>query len=194
MNHLAHLYLSQSDPDWMVGNFIADFIKGRAMEKLPEKIQEGVRMHRFIDGFMDNHVQVVKAKKRLYPFYGKYAAVIIDMYYDHILASNWKDFSPLSLDSFAHASYKMLQSRRSVLPERSLATLDHMQAYNWLGSYAQLEGMQKAFNGLSRRARFDSKMEQATQQLEEDYALLKKEFLIYLPELLSALQKQFGPF
>ena len=151
-------------------------------------------MHRFIDEYMDNHTEVKKAKQRLYPHYGKYAAVIIDMYYDHILARNWSDFSPLKLNTFTTAAYKMLHSRRPIMPKRSLPTLDHMSANDWLSGYAQIHGMQKAFNGLSRRAKFDSKMEKATLQLEEDYEQLREEFHRYLPELMQELQLKFGPF
>ena len=164
------------------------------MLQFSSSIQEGIRMHRFIDEFMDNHTEVKKAKHRLYPHYGKYAAVIIDMYYDHILARNWSVFSPLNLDSFTTAAYKMLHSRRSIMPERSLATLDHMSTHDWLSGYAQMGGMQRAFIGLSRRARFDSKMENATLHLEEDYEKLKEEFKRYMPELMQELQVQFGPY
>ena len=39
MNFLAHTYLSGSDPEILVGNFIGDFVKGKQIEKFEENIK-----------------------------------------------------------------------------------------------------------------------------------------------------------
>ena len=101
MNHLAHLYLSQTNVDLMVGNFIADRVKGKDLLNYSESVQKGIEMHRAIDTFTDEHAVVMKSKKRLFPVYHKYAAVIVDMFYDHILAKNWEEYSPISLKLYA---------------------------------------------------------------------------------------------
>ena len=38
MNFLAHLYLSGNDSDIMIGNFIADSVKGKAYKKYRPRI------------------------------------------------------------------------------------------------------------------------------------------------------------
>ena len=42
MNFLAHIYLSGDDDDVIIGNFIADGIKGKRYLKYPPKIQKGI--------------------------------------------------------------------------------------------------------------------------------------------------------
>jgi acyl carrier protein phosphodiesterase len=43
MNFLAHAYLSFGLEEILVGNFIADFVRGKELEKYPKKVQLGIR-------------------------------------------------------------------------------------------------------------------------------------------------------
>ena len=135
MNHLAHLFLSQRDPSLMVGNFIADHIKTTKLSSFSEGVQDGILMHRAIDHFTDTHPIVRKSKERLFPKYSHYSAVLVDMFYDHILAKNWSTYSPISLKSFSESAYRVLKSRTTEMPERSVLILDYMSRQDWLTSY-----------------------------------------------------------
>lgn len=185
MNHLAHLYLSQTNTDLMVGNFIADRVKGKDFQHFSLGIQKGIEMHRAIDTFTDEHPVVLKSKKRLFPVYHKYASVIVDMYYDHILAKNWEDYSPIPLSLFAQNTYKVLASKSNEMPEASKRVLTYMTSGDWLSSYATENGINKALSGLASRAQFDSKMEYASADLFKDYELYTEEFFIFFKELIA---------
>ena len=185
MNHLAHLFLSQRDTDLMVGNFIADHIKSTKLSSFSEGIQNGILMHRAIDHFTDTHPIVKKSKQRLFPKYSHYAAVLVDMFYDHILAKNWSNYSPISLESFSQSAYKILKSKTAELPSRSVMVLDYMSRQDWLTSYGSIEGMGKALNGISRRAKFNSKMEEAIVDLQRDFKLYEAEFTPFFKELFE---------
>ena len=183
MNHLAHLFLSQSDPELMVGNFIADHVKGKKILSFTDKIQKGIRMHRAIDEFTDHHEIVRKSKERLYPTYHKYASVIVDMFYDHILARNWKKYSPIELKSFSNSTYKVLNAFCDSMPQTSQRFLFYMEKGDWLKNYSSYEGIGQALSGLSRRAKFDSKMELAVADLEKDIQDYEAEFEQFFPKL-----------
>ena len=64
MNFLAHLFLASPDPDLMFGGVLADFVRGRAVNDYPDRIQKGIRLHTQIDAFTDNHPIVAAARKR----------------------------------------------------------------------------------------------------------------------------------
>ena len=51
MNYLAHAYLSGSNKDIAIGNFIADNIKGNNYKKFNINWQKGILLHRFIDSY-----------------------------------------------------------------------------------------------------------------------------------------------
>tara|TARA_B110000503_G_C7026918_1_gene362283 strand:- start:298 stop:885 length:588 start_codon:yes stop_codon:yes gene_type:complete len=185
MNHLAHLYLSQKDVDLMVGNFIADHIKSTKLSNFSEGIQNGILMHRAIDHFTDNHPLVKKSKERLFPKYSHYAAVLVDMFYDHILAKKWSTYSPLSLESFSRSAYQVLKSKVAEMPDRSIMILDYMSRQDWLTSYGQIEGMGKALTGISKRAKFNSRMEEAIVDLKRDFNLYEAEFTPFFAALFE---------
>src|SRR5688500_10897577 len=116
MNFLAHAHLSGPDKKILVGNFIGDFIKERqALNQFEPRIIRGVELHRAIDEYTDNHPVVDESKKRLRPKYRHYAAVIVDMFYDHYLATQWADFHTQKLEMFAANTYSVIESFSGVL-------------------------------------------------------------------------------
>ncbi|MFM9008317.1 MAG: ACP phosphodiesterase [Bacteroidota bacterium] len=183
MNYLAHLYLSADHPKLSIGNFIADHVKGREIERYSGDILEGIRLHRHIDAFTDAHPVVEESKKRLRTVYGKYASVIADVYFDHFLARDWAMYHHQSLSDFARSSYSLMNTNRHHLPERTVYMLSYMESQNWLLSYASIDGIEKAFRGLSKRTRFDSGMEHAHQFLREYDQEFEGEFRRFFPEL-----------
>ena len=69
------------------------------------------------------------------------------------------------------------------MPERAQNMLPYMIRGNWLLNYGKLEGIHRALTGMSRRTRFDSKMEEAVQELIAYYEDFKNEFESFFPEL-----------
>src|SRR5689334_7104563 len=109
MNFLAHLHLSGDNEEIKIGNFIADFVKGKNYDDFPAGIRQGIIIHRHIDYFTDTHPVVSESKQRLYATYHKYAAVIVDIFYDHYLATRWEQYSNISLVDFASEFYFMVK-------------------------------------------------------------------------------------
>jgi acyl carrier protein phosphodiesterase len=186
VNYLAHLYLSADHPELSIGNFIADHVKGREIERYTGNVLEGIRLHRHIDAFTDAHPIVEESKKRLRTVYGKYASVIADVYFDHFLARDWSMYHHQPLTDFASSSYSLMNNNRQHLPERTMYMLSYMESQNWLVSYASITGIEKALCGLSKRTRFSSGMEHAHQFLQEYYQEFEGEFRRFFPELQEA--------
>jgi acyl carrier protein phosphodiesterase len=183
MNFLAHLYLAGEDEGLIVGNFIADSVKGSAFNNYSERIAKGIQMHRSIDFFSDTHPVYRQTVHRLAPTYGKFSGVITDMFYDHFLALYWKEYSTKSLDIFAEEAYTILRSYQTDMPEKSKIILTYMSKYNWLVSYAKKEGLRRALKGLSERMKYYSPMDEAVNELEKDFALYEKDFREFFPLL-----------
>ena len=104
MNFLAHAYLSFDKPEILTGNMIGDFVKGVNFTHLPSEIQKGVQLHRKIDSFTDKHSVFKKTVFRISDKHGKYRFVIADLFYDHFLATNWKEYHKNELKTFTTAS------------------------------------------------------------------------------------------
>ena len=183
MNFLAHIFLSGDNPKIIAGNFIGDFVKGAQIEDFEEKIQIGISLHRAIDHFTDTHKIVKESKDRLRSKYRHYAPVIVDVFYDHFLARDWKQYHHLELDMFTMEFYKMISGFKDQLPEGVNHMLAYMKRDNWLLNYRSVEGIHRALSGMARRTTFDSKMEQTIVDLKANYEEFGAEFHRFFPEL-----------
>jgi acyl carrier protein phosphodiesterase len=184
MNFLAHLYLSGDNAKVKTGNFIGDFVKGKNLrERYEEDIAKGIALHREIDWFTDRHSLVKESKERLREKYRHYSGVIVDIFYDHFLAKNWENYSNQSLVDFAEECYSTIQLHQSILPDNVNLMLPYMIKGNWLVNYSKIEGIHKALSGMAKRTRFESRMEEATADLENHYSSFKKEFEQFFPVL-----------
>ncbi len=189
MNFLAHVYLSGNNEQLILGNLIADAVKGKQIDNFSHDIVKGIKLHRLIDSYTDNHIVFKKSTNRLEPIYKKYASVIADIFYDHFLAKNFHKYSRISLSQTAHTAYNILIRNYDILPPKSKRMLPYMTTQNWLEGYANLTDLQRVFNGMSRRASFISGMENAIFDLKKDYAAYETEFQLFFPDIINYTNK-----
>lgn len=184
MNFLAHIYLSGTDQGVIIGNFIADGIKGKKYLKYPPSIQKGIILHREIDTYTDQHPTVKLSTARLHKNYGHYSGVIVDILYDHFLAKNWNFYHKTSLDKFVEEFYELLRENFTILPARIQRMMPYMVSDNWLLSYQSISGIARILNQMNHRTQGKSKMNLAIIDLEENYHNFEKEFTSFFEELM----------
>lgn len=190
MNFLAHIYLSGDNPKVKVGNFMADSIRGKRYEDYPQDYKNGILLHRAIDTFTDAHPTVRKSTKKLHANYSHYSGVIVDIFYDHFLAKNWQDYCKQPLDIYVEEFYDLLQEHYPILPMNIKRMMPYLIADNWLLSYAKIEGISKVLNGMNRRTQNRSKMNYATEDLQEHYSEFESEFTSFFEELKTFSSEQ----
>ena len=184
MNFLAHIYLSNNDELITLGNFVADLVKGKKAGMFSDKIRLGIQLHREIDRFTDSHELVKAGKARLWDKYRHFASVIMDVYYDHILALNWSKYHEEPLEKFAANFYEMIGAYYTSLPLKIQAIIYYMSKDDWLSSYSTVEGIETTLKNMSKRSRqYESRMEEAGVELVRDLDDLKAEFDVFFPQL-----------
>lgn len=188
MNFLAHLYLSKHAEELMIGNFIADAVKGKNFEAFSPGVIQGIKMHREIDAFTDTHHITKISASRLIPRYRKYAGVLVDVFYDHFLAANWNKYHHQPLPNFVDGVYDLMQKNFHILPAKSQYLLPYMIKHNWLLNYAKIEGIQHTLSGMANRTKFVSNMQFATEELEIYYQEFDQEFKLFFEDA----RKHFG--
>jgi acyl carrier protein phosphodiesterase len=189
MNFLAHIYLSGDSEDLLIGNFIADFVKGKQYEQFVGSIQKGIFLHRQIDYFTDTHALVRQSTKRLQPDFGKFSGVVVDVFYDHFLAKNFAQYHYLSLFDFSQQIYATFQKNYAVLPARVQEFLPYMMLHNWLLRYADLDGISRSLTGIARRSAYAPDLGLAIHNLEKDYAAFENDFQNFFPELQAFVEQ-----
>lgn len=190
MNFLSHLFLSGNSEGLIIGNFIADSVKGDGYKNFDHEIQKGILLHRKIDAYTDSHDIVEVSKQRLREKYKKYAGVIVDIYYDHFLAKNWSNYSEVDLKDYSREIYTLIEKNSSLLPQKSLMFKEYMIRYDILNAYAHLEGIDRVLKGMSRRTVFESNMHLAIADLDEHYDSFANEFKAFFPELRQYVDLQ----
>jgi acyl carrier protein phosphodiesterase len=183
MNYLAHLYLAGDHSGLRIGNFIADHIRGKEIQRYEGDILKGILLHRNIDAFTDAHPLVDVGVKRLHARFHKYAPVITDIFYDHYLAKNWEQYHTQPLKQFAKHAYKEMQNNVQYLPEKTQNMLIYMKKYDWLTAYSTIDGIHQALSGMAKRAKFESNMQYASEALQENYGLYEYEFSVFFADL-----------
>ena len=183
MNYLAHLYLSGNNHELMIGNFIADHVKGKQIELFDEEVVKGIKLHRMIDEFTDSHKVVEQSKIRLRSEFGKYSPVIVDVFYDHYLAVKWEQYHHEVLSVYANNFYTLLKDNHHRLPLRTQQMIEYMIPQNWLVNYQTIAGINKTLTGMSKRTKFESRMDEAAIYLDKYYSEFEQEFNEYFEEL-----------
>jgi acyl carrier protein phosphodiesterase len=183
MNFLAHLFLSGKNEEVMVGNLLEDFVIGRIEHPrnvvYNQTLKNGILLHRLIDTFTDTNHVVSDCKVVLYEKYHKYAAVLIDIFFDHYLAIHWQDYSNEPFDEFRQRVYASFQNHWSILPEKMKPMIESMIKHDWLNNYCEFWGIERALIGISRRTKYESNMEKATEDLMTNYQFFDEKFSIF---------------
>jgi len=151
MNLLAHALLSPEEPEVLFGNLTADWVKGRARLALPAGVRRGMALHQVIDGFTDTHAVVERCAGLLEPAWGRYAPILVDVLFDHVLSVDWAAYCGEAREAVIARSYAALKAHREVLPERARYAAEMLLADDWLSCYATLDGMALSFTRMSAR-------------------------------------------
>ena len=80
MNYIAHIHIAEHTDTSMVGNFLGDFVKGSELQYLPAELETGIRLHRSVDVFTDQHPAIIKLKSAFPPSIRRMAGITIDIY------------------------------------------------------------------------------------------------------------------
>ena len=95
-----------------------------------------------------------------------------DEFRDYILGFIFYKYLSEKMNIFADE----ILEQNEILPERTKYMLQFMIKENWLMHYATTEGLNKILTAMSRRAKFENNMHQATAYLESHYDDFKNEF------------------
>ena len=153
MNFLAHALLADEHPALIVGGVVGDWIKGSLPGPLPDDLAKGVALHRAIDSFAESQPAFRRSRARISAYRRRYAGVLVDVIYDHLLAHHWSAIHHQPLDEYCANVYGLIKDRLNDLPVSSHPALMMMERENWLFSYAQIDGIADVLIRMSRRAR-----------------------------------------
>ena len=191
MNYLAHAYFSFNNPSILLGNMISDYVKGKKQYDYPIEIQKGIRLHRLIDTYTDEHPITKEIKKIFTPSVRLYAGAFVDVVYDHFLATNKTILNEEQWLTFTKVSYDLLADQSNHFPEKFARMFPYMQSQNWLFNYRYIWGIENSFGGLVRRAKYLDSAKEAFVALNNNYAEIESLSAIFLADVQVFANNQF---
>ena len=193
MNFLGHLLLSGNNHELMLTNLYGDYVKGSYKNKFPSCIVKGIKLHRDIDFFTDNHEEVKSLRLKLYKSLPRVAGIAIDIYFDHFLVKNWEQFQPKPLNRFLSEFYlekdgiiKKIETQYDFkFHPHFLYLLNRLHKEKWIQEYINFNGLNFAFNGLSKRITFNNDLDKATPVLKENYDEIERVFFSFINDAVE---------
>lgn len=149
MNFLAHALIAGDAEADRIGGLIGDFIKGPLPAGLPPDLASGVALHRAIDSFADRHPAFIASRARVSPLRRRVSGVLVDLFYDHLLARDWGDFGPGALKHYSAQLYALLDEFADALPEKALDAAARMRAHDWFSAYRRVEAVGEAIDRMA---------------------------------------------
>ncbi|TVT80542.1 ACP phosphodiesterase [Pseudomonas sp. H3(2019)] len=187
MNYLAHLHLGGQRPGQMLGSLYGDFVKGRLQGQFNPEIEAAIQLHRSIDVFTDRHPLVDLALSRFTLTRRRYAGIVLDVFFDHCLARDWRLYADQPLEQFTSDVYRVLAAEPQ-LPGRLAQIAPHMEANDWLGSYREFAVLDQVLRGISRRLSRPEELAAAMEELRRLYEPLSEDFRLFYPQLQDFAQ------
>ena len=147
----------------------------------------GALRHRTIDAYTDGHPVVRRSRTRVSARHRRFSGVLVDVFYDYLLASRWPRYSSVSLDAFTAAFYAQAAASDIALPVEARNTLDRIIEHDLLGAYRRLEGVEQSLHrlsrGLARRWRRDFALDSAVEDLRAHEDAFWSDFAEFFPQL-----------
>ena len=187
MNHLAHLYLSSDKEEEMVGQFIADAVKGNDFNLYSPDIRQGILLHRWVDSFTDTHDLVKELRAEYRPKLGLYSGVLIDLVFDYFLAKDFQIHSGIELEEFQQFTFSVLNKHEDHFPEKMKKYFFHMKDKEFMMKYAHPVEMADIVRQMGNRIpRGESLI--AAGDFFEDYVEMAS---AYFPAFFKELKREF---
>lgn len=192
MNHLAHAWLARHSDEAILGAMLGDFAHG-PVDALPwpPAVRAETRRHRRIDHLTDAHPAVLAARAVFPNGRRRFAGIVLDVHFDHLLARDWARWNDVAggapaLRAFTARIYRVLLEHLDRLPPRLQAVAPRMAAHDWLGGMRERKSVDATVAGIARRlSRGGEALVACLDDLRAHEAEVEAAFVRFLPELVA---------
>ena len=186
MNFLAHALLAGDADTDRIGGLMGDFVKGLLPAGLPPALASGVVLHRAIDSFADRHPAFIASRARISPERRRVGGILVDLFYDHLLARDWDRHGYGSLDDYTARLYASLDALSQHLPDDAQEIAALMSGNDWLGSYRNIAAVGRAIDRMAiHRLRRPTSLAGGIEEFNADTNGFAADFQTFLPDAVA---------
>lgn len=190
MNYLAHLHLATLANSSLLGNLMADYVRGDPHQQWPAVIADGIALHRRIDAVTDALPEVRQARQLFRSETRRVAPITLDVIWDHFLSLNWDKVVPeISLPAFLAQARNVIEPALGSTPER-FQTLNHyLWNDRWMERYADADYLQNVLRGMASRRPRLAALADSYQDFIDNYHNLEELFWQLYPRMMQQVER-----
>jgi acyl carrier protein phosphodiesterase len=186
MNYLAHALIAGAADADRIGGVLGDFVKGPLPAGLPPDLAAGVALHRAVDSFADRHPAFAASRARVSPLRRRVSGVLVDLFYDHLLARDWAEHGTGTLDDYTAQLHAVLHGFHEVLPEPARDGAQRIRSHGWLPSYRDVDAVARVIDLMAvHRLRRANTLAGGIEEFHADAAGFDADFRLFLPDALA---------
>ncbi len=186
MNFLAHLHLASLANSSLLGNLMADFVRGNPHDAWSPAVAEGILLHRRIDVLTDSLPEVRLARRHFRDETYRVAPIALDVIWDHFLALHWDTLQPdIALPTF------LASAQLQILPNIA-NTPAHFQNLNrslwqerWMERYAEAPYLQHVLRAMALRRPRLAALSATYQDFVDNYHHFSAIFTQFYPRMMA---------
>ncbi|MBJ7221853.1 MULTISPECIES: acyl carrier protein phosphodiesterase [unclassified Brenneria] len=185
MNFLAHLHLATLADSSLLGNLMADFVRGNPQDSYADDIVAGIRLHRRVDVLTDSLSEVKQARQYFSDDYRRVAPITLDVLWDHFLARHWRQLEPgMSLSLFVRQAQSCITPHLAQTPERFQHLNHYLWPERWLERYAELPFIADVLHRMSVRRPKLAALSGSFSDIERHYPQFETLFWQFYPRMM----------
>ncbi|PWC15204.1 ACP phosphodiesterase [Brenneria roseae subsp. americana] len=186
MNFLAHLHLATLADSSLLGNLMADFVRGNPQDSYAEDIVAGIRLHRRVDVLIDNLPEVRQARQYFSDDYRRVAPITLDVLWDHFLAKHWEQMEPdVSLPCFVKQAQLQITPHLAKTPDRFQNLNHYLWPERWMERYAELPFIADVLHRMSIRRPKLAALSGSFSDIEQHYHRFETLFWQFYPRIMQ---------
>jgi acyl carrier protein phosphodiesterase len=124
--------------------------------------------------------------------YHKYAGVIVDIFYDHFLASTWMDYCSVPLREYVDRTYDLLKRNYKALPQGIKVWFPTFLENNWMLAYQKVEGIELVLDRMSANTSLPDHTSFAIERLRGEYEAFSQDFRDFFPQIIDFIESKYG--
>ncbi|UTV27170.1 ACP phosphodiesterase [Photobacterium atrarenae] len=186
MNFLAHLHLADHCRSHLAGNLLADFVRGDPDRQYHREVANGIRLHRFIDSYIDAMPEVLRCRELFGPNTRRVSGIALDITWDHFLARHWSHFHDQPLPTFVNEAQAEVNAYHGEVPEAYRQTMARMWQQQWLLQYQNAATIQTALERMASRRPRLHQLAQCPKEISRHYDDLEQQFFQIYPQIITA--------
>lgn len=191
MNYLAHCCLVPPTPEALAGALLGDLVHGPDLSTMPNEVARSIRLHRAIDRFTDEHPEVIACKNLLQPPLRRYAGIIVDVAFDHLLSRDFPSWHDEPLATLAAKVYAAIRQYRLLAPEATRGRLDYIVQHRLLERYHDSASIGRALTGIGSRLKRDNPLAAAGPVVLSLLQQWQQHFVSFYPSLQDFARGQW---